>query len=62
MTQIMIHLERGPDDQPVGQLTTGTGQIIRFTGWLHLIRLLEDQLRQAPPQPGADPRLRPKTV
>jgi hypothetical protein len=66
MTQITIHLERGPDDQPVGQLTTGTGQITRFSGWLHLIRLLEDQLRQAPPQPGADPaadpQLHPRTL
>jgi hypothetical protein len=48
MTEIVIKLERGPDDQPAGQLTTGSGQIIAFTGWLHLIRLLEDQLRQSP--------------
>lgn len=55
MTQIMIHLERGPDGQPVGQLTTGTEHVVAFTGWLHLIRLLEDQLAQAPRQPGAPP-------
>ena len=66
MTQIIIDLEPGPDGQPVGQLATGTGQVIRFTGWLHLIRLLEDQLGKAPPQPGADlaaaPLLYPKTL
>lgn len=55
MTQIMIHLESGPDGQPAGQLTTGTGQIIGFTGWLHLIRILEDELRQASLQPGTGP-------
>ena len=54
MTRIIIDLEPGPDGQPAGQLTTGTGQMITFTGWLHLIRLLEDQLGQAPPRPGAD--------
>jgi hypothetical protein len=56
MTQIIIHLERGPDGQPAGQLTTGTGHVVAFTGWLHLIRLLEDQLAQAPQQPGATPQ------
>lgn len=60
MTQIMIYLERGPDGQPTGQLTTGTDHVEPFTGWLHLIRLLEDQLRQAPPQPGADPAADPR--
>lgn len=48
MTEIVINLERGPDDQPTGQLTTRSGQTILFTGWLHLIRVLEDQLRQSP--------------
>lgn len=66
MTQIIIHLESGPNGQPAGQLTTGTGQVIGFTGWLHLIRILEDELRQAPHQPGVDPaahpRLRPETL
>jgi hypothetical protein len=56
MTQIIIHLERGPDGQPAGQLTTGTAHVVAFTGWLHLIRLLEDQLAQAPQQPRATPR------
>lgn len=51
MTEIMINLERGPDDQPTGQVTTGTGQAIPFTGWLHLIRILEDELRQSPRPP-----------
>lgn len=55
MTKIMINLERGPDDQPTGQLTTGTGQTIAFTGWLHLIRILEDELRQSPQPPTAGP-------
>jgi hypothetical protein len=48
MTQIVIHLQRGPDEQPVGRLTTEAGDVIAFTGWLHLIRLLEDELRKAP--------------
>jgi hypothetical protein len=55
MTQIVIQLEHGPDGQPAGQLTTGAGQVVAFTGWLHLIRLLEDQLGHAPWQPGAWP-------
>ena len=55
MTQITIHLEPGPEGQPAGQLTTAAGHAVAFTGWLHLIRLLEDQLRQAPPQPGTGP-------
>lgn len=53
MTEIMINLERGPDDQPTGQVTTGTGEAIPFTGWLHLIRVLEDELRQSPQPPTA---------
>jgi hypothetical protein len=55
MTQIVIQLEHGADGQPTGQLTTGSGQVVGFTGWLHLIRLLEDQLGQAPGPPGATP-------
>jgi hypothetical protein len=57
MTQIVIQLEHGPDGQPAGQLTSGTGQVIAFTGWLHLIRLLEDELGRAPRPPGV--RVRP---
>jgi hypothetical protein len=53
MTKIVINLKRGPDDQPTGQLTTGSGQIIPFTGWLNLIRVLEDELRQSP-RPSSD--------
>jgi hypothetical protein len=56
MTDIVIHLEPGPDGQPVGQLSTSTGHVVAFTGWLHLIRLLEDQLGQAPRPPGSGPR------
>ena len=48
MTNITIKLERGPDDQPVGGLKTASGQVIQFTGWLNLIRVLEDQLRRGP--------------
>jgi hypothetical protein len=55
MTEIVINLERGPDDQPTGRLRTGSGQIIPFTGWLNLIRILEDELRQSPQPPGAGP-------
>jgi hypothetical protein len=55
MTQIVIQLEDGPDGQPAGQMTTGAGQVVAFTGWLHLIRLLEDQLGHAPRPPGATP-------
>jgi hypothetical protein len=53
MTRIVIHLEHGPDGQPAGQLTTSTGHMVAFTGWLHLIRLLEDQMAQAPRPPVA---------
>lgn len=53
MTQIVIQLEHGPDGQPAGEMTTGAGQVLAFTGWLHLIRLLEDQLGHAPRPPGA---------
>jgi hypothetical protein len=45
MTQIMINLERGTDRQLAGQLTTGAGEVVAFTGWLHLLRLLEDEVR-----------------
>ena len=55
MTEIVINLERGPDDQPTGQLRTGSGQIVPFTGWLNLIRVLEDELRRLPRSPGAGP-------
>lgn len=48
MTEIMINLERGPDGQPTGHLRAQPGSAAPFTGWLNLIRLLEDQL------PGAD--------
>jgi hypothetical protein len=45
MTAITINLARGPEGQPVGHLHTATGQTIAFTGWLDLIRVLEDELR-----------------
>jgi hypothetical protein len=55
VTQIVIDLEPGPDGQPAGQLTTAAGHVVAFAGWLHLLRLLEDQLDQAPypARPGA---------
>lgn len=51
MAKIVINFDRGQDDQPVGRLTTGSGQVVQFTGWLSLIRLLEDELRLAPQPP-----------
>jgi hypothetical protein len=53
MTTIVITLQRGPGGEPVGQLRAGPGPAAPFTGWLHLIRLLEDQLRQPPPETSA---------
>jgi hypothetical protein len=49
MTEVVISFEPGPDDQPVGWLRTRSGAVIYFTGWLGLIRALEDELHQAPP-------------
>ncbi len=45
MTEIVINLERGPDGQPTGHLRAQPASAAPFTGWLGLIRLLEDQLR-----------------
>ncbi|HEY2552122.1 MAG TPA: hypothetical protein VGI64_16265 [Streptosporangiaceae bacterium] len=53
MTQIVIRLQRGPDDQPVGALRTGRGADLPFTGWLDLIRLLERELSVADGASGA---------
>jgi hypothetical protein len=47
MTDIVINLERGPDGQPAGLLRTATGETVPFTGWLALVRLLEDELETA---------------
>ncbi len=47
MTAIVIHLGRGPEGQPVGHLRAGSGPTVPFTGWLDLIRVLEDELRTA---------------
>jgi hypothetical protein len=55
MAEIMINFEPGPDEQPVGRLRTGSGQVIQFTGWLSLIRILEDELCAAPRPPDAGP-------
>ena len=45
MTEIVISLDRGPDNQPVGVLRRPTGDTVPFTGWLALVRLLDDELR-----------------
>jgi hypothetical protein len=62
MTEIRISLARGPDDEPVGWLSTGSGDVLAFTGWLRLIRALEDELQRAPQAPDSgsppDPSLR----
>ena len=47
MTEIVINFERGPDGQPTGHLRAQPDSAAPFTGWLDLIRLLEDQLRAA---------------
>jgi hypothetical protein len=44
MTRIVIELHRGPDAQPVGVLHIGSGQAMPFTGWLDLVRHLEEEL------------------
>jgi hypothetical protein len=56
VNEIVINLERGPDGQPTGRLRAQPGSAAPFTGWLDLIRLLEDQLRAADGHSGsADP-------
>jgi len=50
MAEIVIRLERGPDDQPVGQVRLASGRLASFTGWLALIRMLEDELDMLPPR------------
>jgi hypothetical protein len=48
MTEIVISVERGSDGQPVGWLRTSSGEVVEFTGWLRLIRALEDELHREP--------------
>lgn len=50
MAEIVIRLERGPDDQPAGEVRLPSGRGAGFTGWLALIRLLEDEMRALPPR------------
>lgn len=52
MTEIVINVERGSDGQPVGWLRTSSGEVVEYTGWLRLIRALEDELHREPPPPG----------
>jgi hypothetical protein len=47
MTEVVISLGRGPENQPVGWLKNASGDVVEFTGWLKLIRLLEDELRES---------------
>jgi hypothetical protein len=54
VTEIVIKLERGPDGQPAGHLRARPGSAAPFTGWLDLIRLLEDQLPAAGGHGGSD--------
>ena len=56
MTEIVINLERGPDGQPTGHLRAQPASAAPFTGWLGLIRLLEDQLRAADGHGGSGAR------
>ena len=56
MTRIQIDLHRGPDEQPVGVLHIGSGPAMAFTGWLDLVRHLEEELHASmdggePPEP-----------
>jgi hypothetical protein len=44
MSTIRIELGAGPDGQPVGHLTGEVVQPTGFTGWLELIRLLDEEL------------------
>jgi hypothetical protein len=64
MTDIKLRLERGPDNQPVGVLRSGTGQLVEFTGWLDLVRVLEDELLAADSaaDPGAPGPVSPSSV
>ena len=48
MTVIVINLERGPEGQPVGRLRKESGRTVPFTGWLDLVRVLEDELLARP--------------
>ena len=63
MTVIVINLERGPEGQPVGRLRKESGQTVPFTGWLDLVRVLEDELRAAgEPTSTCDPDNHPSSA
>jgi hypothetical protein len=47
MTEVVISLRTGPDRQPVGRLRRASGRVVPFTGWLELIRALEEELEAA---------------
>jgi len=54
MTEIMISLRMGPDGQPTGRLRRDSGGVVSFTGWLELIRALEEELQSAGADPSSD--------
>jgi hypothetical protein len=54
MTEVVISLRMGPDGQPVGRLRRGSGRVVPFTGWLQLIRALEEELEAAAADPSSD--------
>lgn len=54
MAEIMISLRTGPDGQPVGRLCCASGRMMPFTGWLELIRALEQALESAAADPSSD--------
>ena len=58
MIVIVINLERGPEGHPVGRLRKESGQTVPFTGWLDLVRVLEDE----PAPPGSRPAPAPRTA
>ncbi|HEX3490086.1 MAG TPA: hypothetical protein VHU92_12100 [Streptosporangiaceae bacterium] len=54
MAEIVISLLTGPDGQPVGRLRRASGRTMAFTGWLELIRALEQELEAAAADPSSD--------
>jgi hypothetical protein len=54
MSEIEISLEMGPDGQPAGELRRGSGRPVAFTGWLELVRALEEELEAQAADPSPD--------
>jgi hypothetical protein len=55
MTRISIDLGPGSDGQPNGKISGKVWQSTSFTGWLELIRLLEDELASIEAGAGGTP-------